>query len=240
MTRKRRLALLAFATAIGLFAGWSFTAGAQTPSAIEPAGNGDPSYRLEDLSVEYPYKDLSQDGEPDRTRVGVAFSYSWATDQYPGAVDCALTVRGPSGQVLAEGTMEGLTSGKISSGTRHVFPLNITEGADGFESATASGFCEASDNSTASGYRWTGPTEKVEYREGRTRLVFDVAWSSDTFPGLRHCTPTVVTKDGRAHQLEAIGLAQGERTGTAIVDFPGSRDAVESASVACGPVPRQD
>lgn len=212
--------------------------GEQTESTggVTRAAPGTPTYILEDLTVEYPYEDMSRDAEPDYERVGVAFSYSWATDRYPGAVDCALTVRGVNGRVLAEGSMEGLTSGEVSSGTRHVFPLRIADGATGFGSATADGFCEASDNSQDSGYALTGPTEKIALLDG-TRLIFDVEWSGDGFPGFRLCAPTVVTTDGRSHELDPIGLAQGERTGIARVFFPGPPDSIESASVECGPVP---
>jgi hypothetical protein len=220
--RLRTRFLLVGVVAVGFIAGLGFGGRADR---FEPAGQGQPTFLIDDLRIQYPR--LIDDGQGTRAEPAEAqvwFSQRWSTDAYPGAVDCELTLTAGGSTV---GTLRFQAS-SLTSFTPIMGPgLTVPVRA---EPTTGEGSCEAGVEPSERGVHVIDEPA-VEFQGDMPRLVGSVDWSG--VPATSACSASVVVGGEARRYPFTVDAPDGYRGVIALL--PPSWTDVSVDSVECAP-----
>ena len=221
-----------------------------------PAERGEATYLLSDFKIYYPYARVDHmpgmaAGSAKRQQLcslsparcqkrwdqaGVSYEWRWATNSYPGDLDCRLRLYDNNGDLVANAItgLSGLES--RSRGKPFVIPIDVSG-----EPVRAEGECEAGQYEGGAGWRITFVrSEPYQPDSGppgeRLRLIFEVE-ELDDHADSRACRMKVWFESGRTRSGEfttnSATIFESMET-----QYPAS-DPVTDAKVTCGPIKRE-
>jgi hypothetical protein len=224
-----------------------------------PADEGKPTYELFDLEILYPWAPV--DSRPisarerdrycsirsewecghRREQAGLSYRWRWATNKYPGEVQCEVTLLSADGSVVGRNTW-GLSGLETKSRGAHVVGVHVRG-----RPVDARAGCEA-------GVYEPGPGVDVEFvRAGtwtptyvrgttpppdRILLVFEATALSEDHVDARMCFMTVWFESGRKETAE-FTTNRGEGTWKYETGYPVS-DPVVGAKMRCRAIRASD
>ena len=196
---------------------------------FEPAEKGEATYLLSDFEIHYPFRAIDHmnglSGTSERARrkqycdiptreehcekswdeAGFSYRWRWATDTYPGDVDCRVRLLSRSGAVVGE--LEwGLTGMQPQSSVPDVIAVPV----DGHPSS-AQAACEAGDYEPGEGFEVTYVGSEIYDRaslpengppDQRIRLIFEVEDVSEHGADARLCRTELSFESGKVVEGE--------------------------------------
>ncbi len=213
-----------------------------------PAQNGEPTYRLFDFSIEYPYieatkRQQKQRGQgsycdfrkgacdPDPSKAEVKMSTAWATKDFPGEVRCRVEVFDDEGHLISSLIVGGLED--LTPRGRIAVPVPVSGRPE-----RATGQCEAGELSPGPGYqlkflRATEPEAPPGFAPAAdmVELDFKVRRLVDD-PGTKLCTLRVFIKDGNVER-STFTLGNPGKKVTLNSKATGDPNDIRNATVRC-------
>ena len=217
-----------------------------------PAEEGDDTYLIEVVSIEYPYVEAdehllddefycdSHQGacEPDGGAAEAVYMPEWSGDTYPGDLDCLMTMYDEDGNEVGSALfgLSVLDPSVVEPGMDTV-PVYVSSAP-----ARASGVCEAGQYQPGPGYdfefvqarHWETSYEDPDGPPAprRTELEFRVTWLLDD-PDTRYCHVIVELTDGSRREYDEFSTSASEEspyTLTVAIEDPSS---VSDADIEC-------
>ena len=160
---------------------------AQGASQFTPASSEDPTYRLTNVHVQYPF--VRPDGSTTTASAGVAYDLEWSGPSFPGKADCLFRVFDGAGEELGSIVAE-VQSLDPSVGGSAPFPVEIAGGVP------ASATIDCAEAVRAPGVYTLANLSLDDAPGDRVRLIADVGWSSGVLPSVGSCTATFESPTG--------------------------------------------
>ena len=183
-SRAIRLGLLVAFVAAAVVSFASISVGvSRKPQRAVP---GEPTYRLSNLSIEYPYEEKALDGyKVDKSKAGVSYNASLATAQLVGDVRCVLEVQDASG-VTVGSTVFQLEILGTDARSHDPIPVAVTA-----EPSSATGYCGAPESAPKVSVGNLGINPAGAKIGDRAHLVADVSWDGSAAPGEQFCVASL-------------------------------------------------
>ncbi len=217
-----------------------------------PAEKGEPTYELYDFEIHYPWAPVDSipagrdhycevRGEwacgHRREQAGFAYQWRWATNRFPGTVECRVTLFGDDGPRVGREMweMSGLETRSRPNRRDFVLPVHVSG-----PPKTAEASCEAGDYAKGRGLRVTFVRAEgytPTYYEGETpppdriRLIFEAEGVAEDHIDSRMCFMMVWFESG---EKKSGKFTTNQRPGTWEYEtgYPAS-DPVVDARIRC-------
>lgn len=205
-------------------------AAAWSPSGrVVQAAPGQPSYHLEEMTVEYPY--IAEDGAANGSTASVSYSVRWTSESYPGPAECNIVLYDAIGNVVGEQAVE-VSTATAASRRREDMPVAVSG-----VPVRAEGGCAAGSNVRGPGYTFrhiqTLP-EQASAGRSHAAIMFQSTRASERAPGQRRCNLEVMHDDGSRETYGPITVYIADPEGLVEFEVPVPAESVSGSQLTCG------
>ena len=195
---------------------------------LSPASAGEPTYRLSEFSITYPFPpDLTGSSPADTEHVGISYRADWVGRVFPGKAECEVMLKASNGETVGTWYFT-LTSVEPRA---HVGQSAVEVTG---EPTAVIPVCARSVPPTETGATYRFSDTRVEPAEGPgddARIVGTIETEGGDEPGTHRCTAKVILADGSTQPLN-FNLTSGSGE-TLIVLLPKELETARSASITC-------
>ncbi len=196
MGRKATLLVVTVATfsisgALGLIASSALMAAG---SSFSPAQDGENSYEIEGIGIEYPFVPNGEGGS-DPQQAGLSFTAVWTSATYPGEVQCRITLTNVADEVIGQ-TLVNVDSLQPRSVGSANLPVPVEE-----QPERADIQCEAGSYAPGQGYRVSVARSAHAGPGSGAEIDMKADWVGQ-YPGTRMCEAVLLLRDGSSIRQE--------------------------------------